>query len=205
MAGTKGMIGSGGARPGAGGPKKSQKDRQLAGQTKLRERRAALDKGDTSQLDPAAGYVPRPQGLSAEQRRAWDEWAPHALAAHTLTPATSGAFRDFIETLVLVQAWRRKMSRQGWETGKGETKRRHPLIGAYEKQQHRVDQFKLRFMLAPAGRPMEFVPPLQLPTESTSPRAAAGPVDQWDQFDQPLPTDTPLEVEHGSDDPRRPH
>ena len=84
MAGTKGH--SGGARVGGGRPKKSQAERWLEGTAK-----APQAAGKPAQV-VASALMPAPISLNLAEAAVWNELAPFALAARTLTPGTAGDF-----------------------------------------------------------------------------------------------------------------
>jgi hypothetical protein len=86
-----GGKGSGGARPGSGPKRRSQKADWLAGTAKKPK--------DAPVELPIVVAVPI--SVEGAARGVWDALAPHAIAAKTLTPATSLAFAMLCRVVVL--------------------------------------------------------------------------------------------------------
>ena len=94
MAGVKGR--SGGARRGAGRPKKSEAERLVAGNASKVAARVLAHPSVPAPEPPAVPLVTEfdaPNDLSVEERLVWLELAPHAMQAGTLTPSSSLAFK----------------------------------------------------------------------------------------------------------------
>lgn len=153
MAGVKGR--SGGARLGAGRPRRDQKAAWLAG-AKTGPRAVTRPHEASEPADTPQPAVSRPQGLSLEDAAVWDELAPLALEQKTLALATAMAFADLCGYIVL----ERKL-------------RAAPLAVAgpdHRGMIARVDAGRARFRLVPDGKPVV---------------TAAAPVDEWAEFDGP--------------------
>lgn len=135
MAGVKGR--SGGARVGAGRPRRDPAASWLAGGSKRGPRGVVrppvVVEGD-------APTVERPRGLSVEDAAMWDELAPFALALGTLKPCYAMAFADLCGLIVL----ERKL-------------RAAPLAVAgpdHRGMLQRVEAGRARFRLIPDGKPV---------------------------------------------------
>lgn len=112
-------------------------------------------------------FVPvnTPQDLPDVQKQVWDELAPHALAARTLTAGTSAAFRDLCEAIVLKRMMLAEILADGL-TGTKVTlqmdqegggvqsveKKAHTLLSQYRGMMQRVEAGFTRFRLAPMGK-----------------------------------------------------
>jgi len=152
-----GGFGSGGNRVGAGRKSKRTSERKLHGS---RGRTPAIDVPVVA-VDP----VVAPAGLTAMQRQAWDEMAPFASAAGTLTPATAFAFRDLCEVVALRRSILAQLSLDGLMVNaikEGEGGERyslgapvaHPLLAHERQYRLREEAGRARFMVAPVGKPM---------------------------------------------------
>jgi hypothetical protein len=86
---------------------------------------------------PIVAVLP-PKGLPVEQRAIWDELAPHALAARTLTPGTAAAFLVGCREVALERVV--AVSDPAGTDHRG-------MLG-------RVEGFLLRFGLSPNGKPL---------------------------------------------------
>lgn len=116
-----------------------------------------------------------PEALTADERKMWSRLAPHALAAHTLTAATADAFQSLVEMAALERRLWQRLKHEGWTVKGPSGRRRHPLAAEFARVQRLVDIGRVRFMLAPFGKPMEFVEPPPTPD---------APADPWAQFDK---------------------
>ncbi|HVL67189.1 MAG TPA: hypothetical protein VM364_07990 [Vicinamibacterales bacterium] len=94
-----GGHGSGGRRAGAGRKKKAEHLRLIDGGAGRRGRRSTGDQAIGAEDAPAADapVLEPPDTLLAEERAVWDEWAPLALAARTLTSTTLPNFVTLCE------------------------------------------------------------------------------------------------------------
>lgn len=126
------------------------------GTASLRERRRT----------PAAAVtlIAAPADLPEAQREVWNELAPHACAAKTLTEGTVAAFRDLIEAIVIKREMLAQIRRDGLTylkvtidgSGQEHTEvKAHPLIGQHRGMMQRVEQGMLRFRLSPMGKELE--------------------------------------------------
>ena len=123
---------------------------------------------------PNAPVMPvnTPQDLPGAQKAVWDDLAPHALAARTLTDGTAAAFRDLCEAIVLKRMMlteiladgltQAKVSLQMDEAGGGlqsVEKKAHALLSQHRGMMQRVEAGLTRFRLAPMGK--EIVQPVK--------------------------------------------
>lgn len=156
MAGT---IGSGGTNVGAGRRRKPLEQKILDGSA------SSADKIRYEQLQAArdraeANGIARPLALKGDAKTFWDELAPQAMAAHTLTAATVRAFQNLVETMALRRKLERRIDREGWVVRTGPLKgKRHPLVADMRDLYAKETSGLLRFSLHPVGREMEFVEP----------------------------------------------
>lgn len=219
-----GAFGSGGARLGAGRPAKPLEDKVLEGTATLAERRAYAEGlpavpgqapprsrrlGSVTRPAPVSrGSVRRPEGLSPAQKQEWEAYAPHAIAAHTLTPASAGAFRTLIEIMVERKKLWQKLVRAGWElvirrpSKKGlkptVVRMPHPLVKVHQQLLSAETMGLYRFKLTAAAKEMDFVEP---PKED-------GPIDPFAKFDSDADGAAPSEPVTDDDDAaatERPH
>jgi hypothetical protein len=137
-----GGFGSGGARVGAGRPRKSAAAHVLAGTTTR-----AVDPPAPAPLslvrptaEPLTSDFAVPDDLTPEERKVWLRLAPHAVAARTLTQATVYGFMTLCRTVAL----ERELARDSERSGKGDHR---GLI-------QRIDAQMARFGLLPLGKPM---------------------------------------------------
>ena len=149
----------GGARIGAGRPKKPESARWLGGNAGKRGKKPAKD----THHEPLRP-VEAPK-LNEREQLVWDELAPLALAARTLVPATAGELKSLCALeadLAEVKAERRR---------EGLTIRGQMLMRTYLMLVQRVEAKRRAFKLAPMGKDM--VPPDK-------------PKDEWSEFDAPV-------------------
>ncbi len=147
---------SGGARVGAGRPRKNKT-------AAPRQDPKGPPGGRTKAAPEPKGTSPDPpSSLSAPRAEFWRLYAPHAIAAGTLTPQTEGAWHLLCELVAEKDAImkaieddgrtvvRHKFDDDGNEVAK--EVRAHPLIPAYRALAQRVEQMMARFALAPMGK-----------------------------------------------------
>jgi hypothetical protein len=154
----------GGRRAGAGRKPKGELLRFIDGNAGRRRRRAQPAE-PPSVITPAATAVEPPARMTAEELAIWHEWAPLAVQAGTLTPATAAAFEQLCQT----EADRRQL--------RARFTRRQPVLGETEmafRREHRalVRELNARlkdFCLAPFGK--------QLP--GAAPEAEDDPLDKF--------------------------
>ena len=109
--------------------------------------------------------VNTPQDLPDVQQAVWNELAPHALEARTLTAGTAAAFRDLCEAIVLKRMMLAEILADGLtgtkvtvqmdESGGGlqsVEKKAHTLLSQYRGMMQRVEAGFTRFRLAPMGK-----------------------------------------------------
>ena len=146
----------GGARIGAGRPKKPESARWLGGNAGKRGKKPS--KAVSSEpLQPVEATI-----LNEREQLVWDELAPLALAARTLVPATAGDLKTLCALeveMAEVLACRRA---EGW-TSEG-----LQFAKEYRGLVQRVEAKRRAFKLAPMGKDM--TPPEQ-------------PKDEWSEFD----------------------
>ena len=119
-------MGRGGRRPGSG---RKPTARLL---------RAVTRTPETVRPGPVEIFGP-PADLTADEQRVWQQQAPHAFAAGTLTRASAMAFARYCQVAALERALARSESRGG-SNHRGILKQ----INAYE----------LEFLLVPCGKPL---------------------------------------------------
>jgi len=152
-----GMPGrSGGARVGAGRPKKSDAARWLGGNA---GRRGPKPAKDTHQEPLPPVEAPK---LNEREQLVWDELAPLALAARTLIPATAGDLKTLCALEVEMADVLAERRKEGW-SAEGLS-----LAKEYRGLVQRVEAKRRGFKLAPMGKDM--TPPEQ-------------PKDEWSEFD----------------------
>ena len=148
-----GGFGSGGSRLGAGRKSKGASVLRLHGGRDRKPRPAKTP----APLAP----VELPTDLPEDQRLVWMALAPHALAAHTLTPGTAGSFRDLCRAIVIRDGLLATIQDQGWTfvkvsvDGAGvehQELKKHPLVADHRGWEQRVEAGRARFKLAPLGK-----------------------------------------------------
>lgn len=137
-----GGLGSGGARIGAGRPRKSATARVLDGNAGHR----TVVRHPSSTLPAPRPPVPveafdAPDELSVDERNVWLRLAPHAFANGTLTKATEYAFCLLCRNIVLERLYAGSVQDKGGASHRG-------VIQI-------IDRELLRFDLAPLGKPKE--------------------------------------------------
>jgi phage terminase small subunit len=152
-----GGKGSGGARVGAGRRAKTQAEHVLAGT-------AAPVPSALPPAPPAPiADVPPPADLPLDQLALWQQLAPFALEARTLTPATALAFRDLCEAIVVKRALLAEIQKDGWTRNPVSGKKAHPLLGHHRGMMQRVEAGMARFKLAPIGKELSDATPTEDP------------------------------------------
>lgn len=165
----------GGARVGAGRPRKDAAAKWLGGNA---GKRKATD-APRSQPTP---LLPAPADVPAAQAAVWAQLAPHACQARTLVAGTAQAFADLCEAIVLKRMMLAEILADGLtgtkvtlqmdETGGGlqsVEKKAHALLSQYRAMVQRVDVGMKSFRLSPMGKE------LALPAEA--------PKDEWAEFE----------------------
>jgi len=153
MAGVKGR--SGGARPGAGRPRKTPADAWLSGNAGKRGPRA-VEKPEAA-AKGASDLVGEPKGLTNEEREVWRALAPHALQEGTLTAGTAAAFLWLCRSVLL----ERKLATAPLAVGGPD----------HRGMMQRVEGLMARFRLVPDGKPI-----------AAKPKEDG---DEWSEFDGP--------------------
>ena len=151
----------GGFRPGAGRKSKKSKERELEGS---RGRTTARDAGANS---TDAKAVSKPVDLEPIVSDVWDQLAPGAIAAGTLTEATAYAFLTGVcELIAERRRYRAQVDLDGImiqpvqidnETGDRfsvGTPVKHPLIPEIRQLQVRIEANMQRFMITALGKSM---------------------------------------------------
>jgi hypothetical protein len=167
-----GGYGSGGGRLGSGPKGKQEADRRLEG---------GRDRGKGASKPPKVTLIAAPADLPLAQRAVWNELAPHACEARTLTAGTAAAFRQLCGRIVLLGLIEKQIEDDGIMTDKvtlqmdekggglqAVEKKAHDLLTKCMTLMQRVDQGMLRFGLSPIGKPIA---------------AAEKPKDEFDEFD----------------------
>lgn len=139
----------GGARVGAGRPRKSGREHWLTGDAGKRK----LALVPASPADPSApvsetSVIQTPVRLSKEARAYWDEWAPMAIALGTLVPENVPGF----ELLCAEAAHRDSLTLSGLTDVRAEMILR--LESLRQKATKQVEQLMARYGLAAMGKPM---------------------------------------------------
>jgi len=106
-----------------------------------------------------------PEDIPEAQKQVWEELAPHAVAARTLTAGTAAAFRDLCEAIVLKRMMLAEILADGLtgakvtlqmdEKGGGlqtVEKKAHTLLSQHRGMMQRVEAGFTRFRLAPMGK-----------------------------------------------------
>lgn len=167
-----GGKGSGGARVGAGRKRKGQAEGALTGSRRVRARikqqRGNQTTGNQTEASGAvvqgsgsvanAVAIPEPPGsLTLDELGEWNELAPLAAKAGTLTDETRMALRDLCQARVLKDRLLRAVADQGdLVPGAGiGTVAAHPLITKFTTLLQRVEAGMMRFRLAPMGKSLE--------------------------------------------------
>lgn len=125
---------SGGARVGAGRPKKDVAKKVLEGSARLPERRAAV-----APLPPVDEFD-APNDLTTDERMVWLDLAPHAFQARTLTRASGFAFKLLCRNVLLERELSKNVEQKGGANHRG-------MI-------QQITAGLLRFKLSPMGKPM---------------------------------------------------
>jgi hypothetical protein len=155
-----GVIGrSGGARIGAGRPRKSDSARWLGGNAGKRGTKAYRSAEPVQPLPP----VEMPLGLTTDEVAIWKALSPLALAARTLTVGTSGDFAVLCALEVELASVLKERRNEGWTT------RGMFLAKEFRGLVARVEAKRRAFRLAPMGKEM-------VVTEAQK--------DEWAEFDQ---------------------
>jgi len=149
-------------RVGAGRPAKTQAAKVLAGTL-------APPPGQAPAVPDPIAIVPPPADLTEAQRALWDQLAPFALEARTLTAATVLAFCDLLEAIVVKRAMQARIDKEGQVLNLVSGKKAHPLLGHHRGMMQRVEVGLARFKLAPIGKEL---------TEG------AAPVDPFSEFEE---------------------
>jgi phage terminase small subunit len=157
-----GGKGSGGARLGAGRPRKNQIEHWLGGDAGRRH-----GKAPPKPRAVVSDAVEPPADLPELHREIWERYAPHAREAGTLTKGTAGAFRDLCEAIVVRDGLMTAIHQQGYVVGEAGVK--HPLLAEWRQVAQQVRTAMKEFRLAPLGKPM-----------ATEPEA---PVDPFAEFE----------------------
>ncbi len=155
-----GGRGSGGTRAGAGRKSLGGKLLSLHG-GQARQPAQAAPIVSNEPLPP----VKQPENLPEAYQVLWNELAPHALAARTLTDGTAAAFRDLCEAIILKRMMLAEILADGLtgtkvtlqmdEAGGGVQsveKKAHTLLSQYRGMMQRVEAGFTRFRLAPMGK-----------------------------------------------------
>jgi hypothetical protein len=102
-----------------------------------------------------------PADLPDDQKAVWEQLAPHALAARTLTPGTAGSFRDLCRAIVVRDGLLATIQAEGWTFVKVSVDgagvehselKKHPLVADHRGWEQRVEAGRARFRLAPIGK-----------------------------------------------------
>lgn len=149
-----GGKGSGGARVGAGRKRKKVVDRVAAGTATRAERREAATEAEDQASQPKVEVRP-PGRMPREQLAVWKRLAPFAIAAKTLTPSTTAAFRDLCEAVVVKAKMLAQIEKDGWTFMTMHGQKAHPLVTPHRGMMQRVEAGFARFKLAPIGKEMD--------------------------------------------------
>jgi len=149
----------GGARIGAGRPKKPESSRWLGGNAGKRGRKP-VKATHQQPLQPV-----EPPKLNEREQLVWDELAPLAREARTLVPATVGDLKTLCVLEVEMADVLAERRKEGWSS------EGLALAKEYRGLVQRVEAKRRAFRLAPMGKDM--TPPEQ-------------PKDEWSEFDSPV-------------------
>lgn len=142
----------GGARPGAGRPRKTAEQRAIDGNAGHRPVARVFAHPSSIPAIPEPVEIEEfdaPDDLTMDERHVWMELAPHAFAARTLTKATAEAFKLLCRNVLLERELRASVLDRG-----------RP---AHQGMIHKVETAMLRFNLSPCGRPMYEAQPVAKP------------------------------------------
>lgn len=156
----------GGARVGAGRPRKSDGQRWLDGNAGKRAEERVLERPKAAQV--AVRLLPAPADLFEAQVAVWNDLAPQACQAGTLVPQTAAAFALLCKQIVLERRMFDEINADGLtmtkvtlqmdEKGGGlqsVEKKAHSLLTQHRGMMQRVEAGFQRFKLSPMGKPME--------------------------------------------------
>lgn len=160
MAGAKGR--SGGARRGAGRPRKTDDERLVAGNASKVAARVLAHPSAPAPVAPLPEVTEfdAPNDLSVEERLVWLELAPHAMQAGTLTQASALAFRVLCRNIVLERRYGQSVTDQGSSNHRG----------MIQRVEGGLDAFGLR----PMGKPMATAAPAEKPVSKLDRFVARG-------------------------------
>lgn len=145
-----------------------------------RDRRKTAETQTAAESAPVVA-VAAPDDTTPEQMAVWNNLAPHALAAKTLTAGTAEAFRQLCEAIVIRRGLLASIEKRGYESIRVTTDvtsgeqhietKANALLPRYTAMMQRVEAGMARFKLAPAGKE---IAPLEKPK------------DEWAEFDDPV-------------------
>ena len=160
MAGAKGR--SGGARRGAGRPRKTDDERLVAGNASKVAARVLAHPSAPAPVAPLPEVTEfdAPNDLGVEERLVWLELAPHAMQAGTLTQASALAFRVLCRNIVLERRYGQSVTDQGSSNHRG----------MIQRVEGGLDAFGLR----PMGKPMATAAPAEKPVSKLDRFVARG-------------------------------
>lgn len=140
----------GGARPGAGRPRKTAKQHFLSGDAGKRK----LALVPTDPTAPAAGAaeaepLPMPGDLRKESEQAlWERWADRAQQAGTLTHATLPGFVLLCQVAARLAEVEEDLDREGLTFKADGVLKSHPLLPTYRGLVQRQEMLLQRYQLA---------------------------------------------------------
>lgn len=104
----------------------------------------------TPMLEPeeVAGLLTAPAELQDSAKAIWGQWANHAIAERTLTPATAAGFGQLCQQWVYLSMLVGKIDHLGVDT-----KEAAPYLLSYLKLAQRLDNSLARFKLTAFGKP----------------------------------------------------
>ena len=126
----------GGARPGSGRKKLTEAERWLGGNA---GRLTDIPREKPKPLP--VRLMPAPDGLLPDEVKVWNQLAPHACAARTLTPGTADAFVALCRAMVLERELAVNTDERGGPSHRG--------------LMQRVEVWMLRFRLSPMGKELD--------------------------------------------------
>ncbi len=142
---------AGGRRPGAGrkpgaawgGRKVLGHDGQLK---PIRQRGEPLPPAISQEAQ--GSLLSAPYWLPEGARGYWERWAPHAIEARTLTPATAAGFTEVCQRADYVTKLANRIGTLG-----ADTQEAIPYLAIYDRMSQRMETSLARFMLTAFGKP----------------------------------------------------
>jgi len=125
-------------------------------------------RSETAKREQTAATVPQepvntPEALSDAQKAVWNDLAPHATKAGTLTPATATSFQRLCAAIVKHARWEAQIGTDGDTylkvtidgAGQEHTEvKAHPLIAKSQALDKDIRGWMKEFIISPVGKPI---------------------------------------------------